>query len=87
MATTEFSSVHEATAARMNVNVIRRLHHDEAGDTSWATVLLIAFIVVPLVTFLILKKDETIERATNQLDIVLGKQSNIGKQQNGWLNF
>lgn len=46
------------------MSVLRRFHEDEVGAPELSTILLIAFIVIPLVALLIIFSDKIAEKST-----------------------
>jgi Na+-driven multidrug efflux pump len=57
--------------------LLARLHDDTRADVPIGTILVVAFIVVPLVVILILFKDELLDLFNDQADQVLdaGKEN------------
>jgi len=63
------------------MSVLRRFHEDELGAPELSTILLIAFIVIPLLTLLIWFRDEIGKKASEMWDEVFGKGSSVPFQR------
>lgn len=57
------------------MSVLRRFHEDELGAPELSTILLIAFIVLPLLGLLIMYRDKIAEKTSELWDQVFGAGS------------
>lgn len=57
------------------MSVLRRFHEDEVGAPELSTILLIAFIVLPLLGLLIMYRDKIATKASELWDQVFGAGS------------